>query len=161
MYNNQLFFEDMEQTGSRKRLKNKLKAKNLMALSVNFIDKNVLNEVQKLFLDMSPEELQNFKKYLNGKKYMNKSFTCPKEQAVINKICRLGLNSRPKDEYLRKIMDKYNENLNIIDGLKVEATKTIDGKKVNTFIEQIDQLNEENIQLYEKINTYRESIKNS
>lgn len=157
MYNNQLFFADMEQTGTKIRLKNKLKAKNLMALSVNFLDKDVLNKVQKLFLDMSPEEMKTFKQFLNGKKYLNKNLPCPKEQAIINKICMLTLNSRPKDEYLRKIMNKYNENLNQIDELKIECTKIIDGKKVNEYIEQINELNDQNIQLYERVNAYRET----
>jgi hypothetical protein len=159
MYYNQFYFDDMEQTGNQIRIKNKLKAKNLMALSVNFLDPDVLQQMQKIFMNLTPQEMDTFKKYLNNRDYLRNSFQNPKEQAIINKISRLALASAPKDEYLNKIMKKYNQNLEEIDRLKIETTKTIDGVKVNKLIEQIDILNDENVQLFEKVTEYREKNK--
>jgi hypothetical protein len=159
MFNNQFFYDDMEQTGNQIRIKNKIKAKNLMTLAINFVDDDVLAEIQKVFLSMTPDEMSKFKEYLNDKKYINARFNNPKEQQIINKISRIALSAIPKDEYLRKIMEEYNDNLNKIDDLKIETTKTIDGVKVNKFIEQIDVLNDRNIELIEKVNVYRENKK--
>ncbi|MEW5820590.1 MAG: hypothetical protein AB1782_10400 [Cyanobacteriota bacterium] len=156
MYGNQFYFDEMQQTGNKIRIKNKMKAKSLMALSVNFLDENVLAEVQKLFLSMTPQEMQKFKAYLNGRGYLKCGLNNSPESAIINKISRIALSSVPKDDYLRSIMKKYNENLNKIDELKIQTTKIIDGEEINKLIAEIDQYNEENLTLLEKVNEYRE-----
>lgn len=156
MYNNQFYFDEMQQTGNTIRMQNKIKAKNLMSLSVNFIDKETLKQIQKVFLSMTPAEMKVFKDYLNGRKYLDyKSKNSPEHQ-IINKISKIALMSTPKDEYLKKIYTKYNQNLNEIDNLKIQTTKTIKAKEINDLIEQIHQLNEENVQLIEQVNAYRE-----
>ena len=67
------------------------------------------------------------------------------------------MTAQPKDEYLRKIMNKYMDNLNKIDELKVLTTKNRKGYDASALINQINDYNDENIHLFELVQKYRES----
>lgn len=157
MYNNQFYFDEMQQTGHKIRMQNKMKAKNLMALSVNFIDKETLKQIQKVFHNMTPSEMKAFKDYLNNRKYLDFNSKHSKESQIISTISKIALMSTPKDEKLSAIYKKYNQNLNKIDDLKIQTTKTFNAKEISNLILEIDELNEENIKLIEQVNSYREN----
>jgi hypothetical protein len=154
MYQNHFYFDEIEQTGDKIRIINKMKAKNVMALAVNFLDEKTLAKVQNIFTNLSPDELNNFRNYLDDRKYLKNDLSS-KEYKIISQISRIALSSEPEDEYLKKIYTEYKKNLDRIDELKIQTTDTIDGMKVNKLIEQIDQYNDRNLELIEKVSQYK------
>lgn len=155
MYGNHLYFDELSATGNKIRIKNRLKAKNLMVLAVNFIDEDTLSKIQELFLDLSPEDMEKFKTYLTNRHYLSKSSKYAEERKILAKVANVALLALPSDENLQKIMNDYNKNLKIIDDLKIKATKTCDPEQLTELILTINDYNEQNIKLLEQINNYR------
>lgn len=148
--------DEMESTGNKIRIENKIKAKNVMALAVNFIDDDTLAKIQEVFASLEPHELDNFKTYLDKRHYMTKSFNPRLGDKIINQITRIALYSDPEDEYLNGLYNEYKKNLDIIDDYKIKSSETINIDKVTNCLNQIDAYNERNVALIEKVNEYRE-----
>jgi endonuclease III len=157
MLSNQFFFDEMEPTGDQIRIKNKMKVKNLMALAVNFADEETLKKIQNVFLSLTPKELDDFRKFLDDRSYIRSEGQKSKEYKIITQLSRIALSAEPKDENLKKIYKEFKENLEKIDDLKIQTTKTIDGVKVNKLIEEIDIINDRNIELMEIVSKYRKN----
>lgn len=157
MYQSNLYFDEMNATGNKIRLKNKMKAKNLMLLAVSFVDEGILSKIQKIFLDLTPEEMEGLKEYLEKREYLSAGPAhSTREQKILGKVVNAALSSTPKDKYLAEIMAEYNKNLNIIDDLKVKTTKTCNVLETRELIDQINHYNDRNVDLIEKVNQYRE-----
>ncbi|MFH0702851.1 MAG: hypothetical protein V2B14_04855 [bacterium] len=156
MYYHNYCLDEIESTGDNVRRKNKLKAKNYMSLAISFIDDYTLSKIWDILLNLPPDEMKNFKEYMKERKYLKKRINNDSEQKIINKIIGIATTSLPKDVYLRKIHEEYNKNLNKIDELKIEASKTMSCIKQTKIIAEIKEYNDRNIQLMENINKYRE-----
>ena len=155
MYKNHFGFDELEATGHKIRAKNKMKAKNLMQLSVNFVDPDSLGKVQHLLLSLPPEKLKLFKNFLNDRDYLNSSSHQSPEYKILRKIANIALLSVPKDPYLKKLLSEYTKNLKEIDDLKIQSTQTIHADKLTEIMAKIDEHNEENIIIFERVDEYR------
>ncbi|MGD9580525.1 MAG: hypothetical protein AB7V50_04075 [Vampirovibrionia bacterium] len=156
MYNHAFCLDEIESNGNKQRIENKIKAKNMMALAVNFIDDTQLEKISDVFNELSPAELVAFKSYLDNREYLKSPYMNILGHKVINKLCRIALYSEPKDEYLKGLFKQYKQNQDIIDDLKIQSTKTFNYKTINSIIESIDEYSEKNIELIEKVNKYRD-----
>lgn len=157
MYYNAFCMDEIESSGNKQRIENKIKAKNLMALAVNFVDDAQLARVKEVFDDLQPAELTAFKKYLDNRDYLKSPYQNMLGHKIISKLCRIALYSEPEDEYLNSLYTEYKKNQDIIDELKIQATQTFKYDSITRIIDEIGDLSERNIELLEKVNTYRDN----
>lgn len=157
MYYNAFCMDEIESNGNKQRIENKIKAKNLMALAVNFVDDAQLARVKEVFDDLKPAELTAFKKYLDNRDYLKSPYQNMLGHKIISKLCRIALYSEPEDEYLNSLYTEYKKNQDIIDDLKIQSTQTFKYDSITRIIDEIGDLSERNIELLEKVNTYRDN----
>ena len=157
-YYNQHLIDDFDNTGETVRRKNKLKAINFMNLSVSFCDPETLEKIREVFSNLPPEQMIAFKEYLSKKEYLKKSNHNSDSQKIIGNIAKIALNSNPNDEKLRKIKKKYRENLARIDEIKIKMSESDDPEEMNELFYIIEEINEENIHLFEDINQYSQEL---
>lgn len=154
---NQHLLNDIDTTGDTVRRKNKLKESNMMSMSVSFLDKSTLEKIREVFTSLSPEEMEGLKSFLNNKEFLRRSSTSESKK-IIQKITKIALTSTPKDEKLKKIKDKFNSNLEKIDKVKVLLNTSKDNKEIGKLCFFLEKLHEQNMQLFEEINNYREEV---
>lgn len=155
MYNNAFCMSEIESNGDKQRIENKIKAKNLMALAVNFVDDTQLARVKEVFDDLKPAELTAFKKYLDNRDYLKSPYQNMLGHKIISRLCRIALYSEPENEYLKGLYTEYKNNQDLIDDLKIQSTQTFKCDEITKLIDQIHDLSDRNIELLEKVNTYR------
>lgn len=155
MYNNAFCMDEIESNGNKQRIENKIKAKNMMALAVNFVDDAQLARVKEIFDNLNSAELTAFKNYLDNRDYLKSPYMNMLGHKIISRLCRIALYSEPENEYLNGLYKEYKKNQDIIDDLKIQATQTFDCDTITKIIESIDDYSEKNIDLIEKVNTYR------
>lgn len=141
-------------TGDEIRKRNKLKAKNLMALAATFSDMDTLTKIQGIFAGMSPADMERFKRFLNNRQYVRAEFANPKDLRIINEITKIALNTTPSDPFLNKAYKRYNENLEAIDQLKVKTVETDNNDSLDELLDDINRLNDENVALLEQVKAY-------
>ncbi|MEW5822542.1 MAG: hypothetical protein AB1782_20280 [Cyanobacteriota bacterium] len=161
MYNQNFCLDEIEATGNKIRIQNKMKAKNVMALAVNFVDDQTLAKVQQVLLNLDEKEVDALKTYLDKRQYMKPAFQNSLGNKIVNKISRIALFSTPEDEYLQKLYSEYKDNLEMIDGLKIQSAQTTDMEEATECIQMIHIYNERNIELIEKVNAYRDKKYNT
>lgn len=149
-----LRMDQFDETGDRVRIQNKMKAQNLMALSISFADQDTLKRIQKVFHSLPPNEIASFKKFLDNRQYLSRTQLNSKCTQILNKLCKIALMTEPRNLTLRKIHNEYNNNLEAIDKMKISATQTKDFDEIDDLIESINNLNDRNIQLFEEVNKY-------
>jgi len=156
MQGNQFHFQELNGNGDVVRLKRKMKARNLMVFSLNFVDDATLSKVQKVFHQLSPEDLARLKEYLNKKAYMDRAQTYANEHRLIQKVAQIALSSVPSDPELKGIMNKFNHNLEVIDDLKKKTIEVYEADKFREIMTEIDRYNDENMTLFEQVNRFRD-----
>lgn len=144
----------MHNSGDDIRKRNKLKAKNLMALAVSFADKATLAKVQKVFLNMNQSQMEAFKKFLRRRQYIRPEFANPNDMKIINQITQIALRCEPEDEFLKKAYRKYNQNLELIDELKKKSVQADSDDNLHDILDQINDYNEHNIKLLEAVQNF-------
>ena len=158
MFNQCFQFDELQATGNKVRIMNKMKMKNTMAMAVNFADPTIIARLQKVLNSMTPGDFNKFKQYLKDRKYLKQTFgRVSSEDSIINKMCQILLNSEPQDPYLKRVYNEFKENLNIIDEFKIACTQTNDLTQVADFIEIINQYNDRNAELFGLIQNYQPS----
>ncbi len=154
-FGNHLCFDELNASGHKVRMKNKMKARNLMMLAINFLDEGTLARIQEFLAGLDPEDMARFKAYLRQRGYLARGNEFARENKILDKIAALALTSLPEDAELQGIMRQYNENLEEIDRLKVLTTKTPEADILAELIARIHGLNEQNLGLLARIEDYR------
>jgi hypothetical protein len=157
MYGHHLHFDELQATGHKIRLKNKLKAKQLMTLSVNFIDPGVLRQFEYLLSNLSPQTLEQLKRCLDDKTYLSAQAQGTPALGILEEMAKIALCTTPKDETLRSLLAAYQQNLDAIDELKLGTTRARTSQELTPLMETMHKLYDSNMALLEQVNQYRES----
>lgn len=157
MYGNHLCFDELNASGHKVRMKNRMKARNLMMLAVNFLDSGTLARIQAYLAGLDPEDMARFKSYLRQRGYLSRTGEFARENRILDKISAIALTAMPQDDALSAIVNQYNANLEEIDRLKVLTTKTPEADILAELIRRIHALNDENVALLDRIKAYRQN----
>lgn len=156
-YYNQHLLNDFDTTGDTVRRKNRMKQADIMSLSVSFIDPETLTRIKEVFTSLPPEEMLKLKEYLYNKEFLKRG-NKNESGKIVEKITQIALASTPKDETLKKIKKKFNDNLEKIDRLKQAISQSDEPEEMNQLYFILETLNEQNAELFGQINEYRAEV---
>jgi len=112
--------------------------------------------MQKVLFSLTPEEMKQFKAYLDNKEFVRPGPNAAVGQRVTSKLVRIAMSGQPVNEELQNIKQKFQANLEEIDQLKVKCSNTAahKGGEVTKMIQKINTLNSENAELFKKIRSF-------
>jgi hypothetical protein len=140
MYNDRLISKQEKQN-----IINSLEMKNLISLAASFVDSQTLTGIHQLIIYLTTGDQDS----------TDIDYTPSTQENFLTRIKNLTFSNEPRDEYIKKICHKYKHNLERIEELKKKQARLSDEILVLDISNKINHYKEENFDLIEKVNDYR------